>query len=395
MAHIQRRTHASGTVTWRVRYIDPDGHERSRSFPRKTDAEKFATGTSHSLLAGTYIDPDAGQQLLRVYLNQWLTDQVHLRPRTRDNYRTRIDRLVDPHLGHMPIGRIRPSTIRSWQRKLLDAGYAPATVKGTRGILAGALNNAVHDRLILASPMVGVKAPAVPRDRIVPLTVTQVRVGQDAVHDRHDRYRAIIPTVAGTGMRAGETLGLTVDRVDFLRKTVRVDRQLVGTRRGVPVFGPPKTPSSSRTIPLPDTVLRELAAHLKKYPAQPGVGIWRDASGQERTVKHRGLIFTTLRHTPITRGVLGRAWAPARDAMGLEPGDGLHQLRHFYASLLIEKGRSVKEVQERLGHASAQETLDTYSHIWPSADQGTRDAIDAAFNDESGDTPKDAAAADE
>jgi len=60
-------------------------------------------------------------------------------------------------------------------------------------------------------------------------------------------------------------------------------------------------------------------------------------------------------------------------------GYTFHSLRHYYASLLIRHGESVKTVQARLGHASASETLDTYSHLWPDSDDRTRDAIDAVL----------------
>jgi integrase len=51
-----------------------------------------------------------------------------------------------------------------------------------------------------------------------------------------------------------------------------------------------------------------------------------------------------------------------------------HELRHYYASLLIRPGESVKVVQKRLGHATAAETLDTYSHLWPDSEDRTREA---------------------
>lgn len=57
----------------------------------------------------------------------------------------------------------------------------------------------------------------------------------------------------------------------------------------------------------------------------------------------------------------------------------MHSLRHFYASLLIRHGESVKVVQPRLGHATATETLDTYSHLWPDSEDRTRDAVDAVL----------------
>ena len=86
-------------------------------------------------------------------------------------------------------------------------------------------------------------------------------------------------------------------------------------------------------------------------------------------------------------------WRPAARAAGLSAGTGMHSLRHYYASLLIRYGESVKTVQARLGHASASETLDTYSHLWPDSDDGTREAVDSVLGD-SGQGPETAAPGD-
>ena len=91
-----------------------------------------------------------------------------------------------------------------------------------------------------------------------------------------------------------------------------------------------------------------------------------------------GLAFR-LSGKPITRSVFGHKWRTAVKAAGLPVGTGFHALRHYYASLLIRHGESVKTVQSRLGHASAVETLDTYSHLWPDSDDRTRDAIDSVL----------------
>lgn len=88
------------------------------------------------------------------------------------------------------------------------------------------------------------------------------------------------------------------------------------------------------------------------------------------------MIFTAPRGGPVTRSKFGASWSSAKGALA---GSRFHDLRHFYASTLIEAGRSVKEVQARLGHATAAETLDTYAHRWPDNEDGTRAAIDAAF----------------
>jgi integrase len=125
-----------------------------------------------------------------------------------------------------------------------------------------------------------------------------------------------------------------------------------------PFLTPTKTAASVRVVPLPQVVVDALAAHLAAFPAD-------------------GLIFTTATGDPIRRTAFSeRIWRPAVKRAGLS-GVTMHGLRHFHASLLIRHGESVKTVQARLGHASAAETLDTYSDLWPDSDDRTRAAVDA------------------
>jgi integrase len=109
-------------------------------------------------------------------------------------------------------------------------------------------------------------------------------------------------------------------------------------------------------------VLDELAAHVAGY--EPGWG---------------GLLFTTPSGGPIWRSTWAQTWATAVRRAGLPTGTRFHDLRHYYASLLIRHGESMKVVQARLGHASASETLDTYSHLWPDSEDRTREAVDAVL----------------
>lgn len=133
--------------------------------------------------------------------------------------------------------------------------------------------------------------------------------------------------------------------------------------RQEPEFRPTKTAASVHTIPLPQVLVDALAAHLAANPAQT-----------------HGLIFTDEFGGALRRAQFGHAaWRPTIKAAGLPSGTGFHQLRHFYASLLIRHGESVKTVQARLRHANAAGTLDTYSHLWPDSDDQTRKAIDSVL----------------
>lgn len=232
----------------------------------------------------------------------------------------------------------------------------PGSVEHTYRWVATIFEAAVGDRLLGASPCVGITLPKGNDAEVVRLSVCEVEAMAAAVPDR---YRALIVFAAGMGLRQGECFGLTVDRVDFLRRQVRVDRQLVAALHGVPEFGPPKSRAGFRTVPMPEVVSSVLAAHLARY--RPG---------------RYGLVFTSRTGNPLRRNTLGSMWHRARPVAGLPEWATFHDLRHFYASLLIAKGCSVKSVQRRLGHQSATETLDTYGNLWPDSDDESRNAVD-------------------
>src|SRR5690625_4319935 len=230
----------------------------------------------------------------------------------------------------------------------------PSSVRVTMRYVSAVFKAAVMDRRIALSPCAGMRLPKAEAQQVEVISTETVMAMVEAMPER---MRAILVVAAGTGMRQGEVLGLTVDRIDFLRRTVRVDRQLVDGQ-----FGPVKTAASVRTIPLPQTVVDALAAHLQTFPAEDG-----------------GLVFVRESGQPWRRSAFSAHWVKARRATGTPEDVTMHSLRHYYASLLIRHGESVKVVQNRLGHATAAETLDTYSHLWPDSEDRTRDAVDAVL----------------
>lgn len=340
---------------YRAVYRDDSGRQHSKHFARKVDARRWLDEVAASVVTGQYVDPRAGSVSLRDYAERWRSVQVH-RPSSQAHVETMLRRHVYPALGDRKLSSILPSDVQALVKSL---SLAPSTVAVVHGILSGVMRSAVRDRRIVSNPCEGTKLPRVERTRVVPLTTEQVGLVRDAMPER---LRALVTFAAGTGLRQGECLGLTVDRLDFLRRVVTVDRQLITVKGDVPRFGPPKTTASVRTVPLPQVVVDAMAAHLAANPADDG-----------------GLVFTLDGSHPISRQSFGHLWRPVARAAGLPAGTGLHAMRHYYASLLIRHGESVKVVQARLGHASAAETLDTYSHLWPDSDDRTREAIDSVL----------------
>ncbi|HWI41998.1 MAG TPA: site-specific integrase [Nocardioides sp.] len=347
---------------WRARYRDSSGRQHARHFATKKGAQNWLDEVTASVVTGQYVDPKAGRMTFKAYAEQWRAAQVH-RPTSAAHVETMLRLHAYPTLGDRPLSSVLPSEIQAWVKRISTTddtrqALAPSTVGVVHGIVSSVYKAAVRDRRVMANPCEGTKLPTVERTQVVPPTTEQV----EQLHQLMPaRLRALVAFTAGTGMRQGEVFGLTADRLDMLRREVTVDRQLVTLPGQPPRLGPPKTKASVRTIPLPQVVVDELAAHLAIYPPAAD-----------------GLVFT-LEGEPIRRQAFGHIWRPAAKAAGLPPGTGMHALRHYYASLLIRFGESVKTVQARLGHATAAETLDTYSHLWPDSDDRTREAIDSVL----------------
>ena len=118
-------------------------------------------------------------------------------------------------------------------------------------------------------------------------------------------------------------------------------------------------------MPLPDAVAFELAERVRAYPA-----------GDDR------LVFTSREHKMLNRTYYNpRIWKPALKAAGIAPTreNGMHALRHFYASVLLDAGESVRALADHLGHADPGFTLRVYAHMMPTSADRTRRAVDAAL----------------
>jgi integrase len=357
MGSIERRSRAGG-VSWDVRWRDPAGQQRRRSFQRRGDAQRFLATIAADVVRGNYVDPN-DPTTFKEYAEPWREAQVH-RPTTRAHVETNLRRHAYPYFGDRRLSTIRPSEVQAWVTTL-SRTLAPATVQVIHGIVAAIFKAAMRDRLVSSSPCDSTKLPKKRPTEVIPLSTSTVLTLAETVPER---YRALVILAAGSGLRQGECFGLDVEHIDLERRTLRVDQQIILLPGREPFFGPPKTIASYRTIPLPDVVVDALRRHLERFPVQH----------PDR------LIFTNEDGGAIGRTRFSREiWRPAVAKAGARRGTGFHDLRHYYASLLIRHGESVKTVQHRLGHATAAETLDTYAHLWPDSEDLTRHAIDSVL----------------
>ena len=350
---IDKRSNGRWLARWRE---TPGGPQKSRQFVRKIDAERFLVEVEHTKLVGSYVDPAKGKITLRRYAEAWLERMAPTwRPATfvliEANLRNHV---YEAAIGARPLGAVRRSDVEAWASALK---VAPGTVATLRQHLGQVLTAAVDDGLIPRNPALGAKLPRPTAKRVRPVDPATI----EALHAAAPDYFAIALALGlGLGLRQGEACGLTVDRVDFLRRTVLIDRQLVTPSKGPPTFEPPKTNSSFRTIPLPSFVGSALASHIAAH----GTGEY-------------GLILHHPDGSPLGRNRFGDLWRGMRTGATV-----FHDLRHTFASTLLSNGVSIKSVADWLGHANATVTLNTYAHLMPVDEDRARGVLDRAFSAE-------------
>lgn len=259
MASIQKRPARTGggSTTYRVRYRDPAGVERSRTFDKLTRAKTFQATVEADMARGTYVDQSLGRMTLGEYAASWLEVQT-FGESTREQTAHRIRRHVVPPLGATPLSALRTSQVQSWVRAKQQE-LSPRTVR----LLSSILNAAVDDERIAKNPCrsPSIKLPKLDDRKIVPWTDQQVVQLRRALPER---YAVMLTLTTGLGLRQGEVFGIAVEDVNFFRGTVRVQRQvaIVGSKL---VFSLPKN-RKVREVPLPRSVGDVLSAYLAAYP---------------------------------------------------------------------------------------------------------------------------------
>jgi integrase len=360
---------------WQARWKAPDGKWRTAMFVKKSDAERHAAAQSVDVSRGQYVDSKAARTLLGPYGAAFIAS-ADVDPSTRETMATRWRVSIEPHLGKAEIGGISPTTVRQWRGKLQRDGLGETTIRNAYGLLSQVLSSAVEDGLTPRNPAQSRTArPAKRTAAKRPPILTHEQVAA-LVATMPERWAPLVRLAEGTGLRPGEVFGLAVEDIDFLRGLVHVRAQvkIVGSRL---VFGDPKYPRSVRTVPVPRDVIDVLAAHLARYPAREVTLPWEEPSGQNVT---RPLVFTSREGGAVNRNYFGsKVWRPAARAVDIPDTFTQHDLRHYYASVLIEGGMSPVAVADLLGHSDPGFTMRVYAGLWPDTKDRARSVVEAVL----------------
>ena len=340
--------------SWRARYRGPDRRERSKSFARKGDAERWLVQQRSLMAQGDWTDPAQGRITFGEYALAWLDSRADLKPKTRHQYQSLMGLHILPTWRTVPLGKITFEGLTEWVAKLSLTGLGPSAIRQSVFVMSAALDHAVRSGRIRSNPARGLGLPRAKRRDYVFLTHGQVLT----LAAEAGQWRLLILLLAYTGLRWGEATALRVCDIDFERRRVDV-RRAFSDVGGHVVLGTPKS-HQSRTVPVPRFVAAELAAAIKGKRADQ-------------------LVFTMPGGSVVRLSNWRRAtFLPARDRAGLSTRFRIHDLRHTAASLMIQAGYPPKMLQEIMGHASITTTLDLYGHLYPGEMDRYADRLDDA-----------------
>ena len=344
---------------WQARYPGPDNQVRNApdTFARKRDAEQWLSEVETDMRRGDWTDPDAGKIPLGLYAKAWIEERAGLAVRTKELYEGLLRNHIDPYIGHLMLADVSSAKVRRWRKERLDDGAGQVAVAKAYRFLKAVMNTAwLDDKLVKFNPCT-IKGAGKEDSAERPIaTIEQALAAADEIRPR---YRLVVLLATFASLRFAEMMGLQRGDIDLESGVVHVRRQAVQPDHGDIFEDDPKSDAGKRRVAVPSFLVPEIKAHLTTY-----VGMEDDA-----------WVFLGPQGARPTRNNFHTIWNKARTAAGI-PGLHLHDLRHTGNTLAAETGATLRELMDRMGHASTRAAL-IYLHAREQRDQAIAAGIDS------------------
>lgn len=337
------------------------------------------------------------------YMDYWLDNyvKVNCSLHTLEGYSNIIKNHIKPKIGSYKLKSVSPSVLQEFINDIHSHGYSKNMIVNIKTVLCGAFAYAVDVcKFIQDTPVARIKLPKFAKKKKERSVITPEQFKQ-ITEKFNENTNFYLPIMLGyhCGLRIGECFGLTWDCIDFENRTLTVDKSLNYDGSGKRwYYGSPKTKTSNRTIFLGNTILSLLKKERKKQKEN------RLRYGEFYTVQHIKEIQSNGRKLKYIEETFLCDGAPDVEPVCVKengsiltsgsfrycsrvihyelgnPSFDYHSLRHTHATILIENGANIKDVQERLGHSNIETTMDTYVHNTDSMKKESVDIFEKAIN---------------
>lgn len=364
-----RKAHGSWTFTHDGPEL-PDGKRRQvvrGGFTTSTEAEEALTASMAAVQRGEFVETGRSVPTMAEYLTDWLVNKRDLDIGTRTTYRQHIDNHIAPLIGHVKLTSLRAgridemiTTIRNGDEASGRKPVGIATSHRVFSTLRTALNSAVKQRRITFNPCSGVELEPEHREEVETWNTAQVRTFLTEAEG--DRLAVLFRVALYRGLRRSEAVGLRWSAIDWEAGQMSIRRPVIQIGGQVVVKQTTKTKARSKVpVSLGPELLAALKAHRKAQNAErlKWAGAYED----------NDYVFAREDGTVERPNRVSYRFKQIAKAAGL-PLIRLRDTRHTAATLGLESGMNMKEVQDMLGHSTYVLTANTYSHV----QAATRDA---------------------
>jgi ATP-dependent helicase/nuclease subunit A len=311
------------------------------------------------------------------FFDYWFKEYVEIncKYKSQINYKRIIDIHIKPYFGVYKLKSLNSRVLQEFLNFKYKEGYSKESLKGFKGVLSIALKTATYPyEFIKENPMLYVTLPKyderkVDTEKLKVITIDEFQIIIDRFKHKSD-FCIPLQIAFNTGMRASEVCGLTWECVDLKNGFVEVKKILL-KKEGEWIFGTPKTNSSYRKVPIGSTLIDILRAHRKGQLNN------KDKYGKHYIdtnfvcTKENGDFITTDSFKYMSRVI----------NYDLKIDFTFHSLRHTHATMLLEAGANLKEIQNRLGHSKLETTTDTYSHVTKKMNNDTVEIFEEIYTE--------------
>lgn len=360
------REKPKGSGVWWI-FINHNGKRKSKKIGNDLRlAKDVAKKLEAKLVLGDLRINEETPKTFREYAHAWITTTVPAtcKPSTLYDYRHFLNKYILPVFGDMPVNDIKRLKIKQFLMDTIESKKSASTVNFMKSAISGVLNLAVDDEIIDVNPAHRLgKTFKVKRanESLDPLTREELATLLNAFKEHYPAHYPQALTLARTGMRLGEVLALRWGDIDFNNRFISVTRSFSRGELGTPKSGKSRRVDMSSQL---TETLRDFKHIRKEEAVRKGWGEIPE------------WVFITGRGTPLDIN----NWRNKIFNKALEKAKlrqiRIHDLRHTYASLLIQAGESLAYVKDQLGHHSIQITVDIYGHLVPGGNKQAVDGLD-------------------
>jgi len=366
---IRQRRRADGSAFYEARVTI---HGKRVSFYDDTKTGAQAKARAARADADRGIATPVGNMTVEQFVRRWLEDHAKLtvRHRTYLSYRSHVDVHIVPSLGHIRLTELTPGHVNQMLSRAMTGGLSATSARSVRATLSIALKTAILDHGLSRNVARLSKVPKSDRPVFSPEVVTPEEARAIIEAFQGSRLEPLVLFSIATGVRQGELLALRWNDIDIAKRTVTI-RFAAETRNGVKSLVKPKTDKSQRTLSLPALALRALELR-------------REQEAEDRVLAGAEWQSTGIVFANPTGGVRdGTAVTKNFQARLKQAGHSpirWHALRRVFAALLQDRGVSLEQIRDLMGHSQLSVT-EHYAYTMPDSLHTAMDKIDEVFGD--------------